>query len=428
MAKKRRGHKDDSKPQKKKKMKIDCSNSEQITIEEVFARFPDLSEGIFGRLDDRSLVSCREVSKTWQEYVDGQRTFWIRKILKVANSQSKFHGEWKMILDKTPIETLKEFARFLWLAPEKETSPLYAAGALGDIELFNRIKEKTGLHEDSKECGGSTPFHVAACNNHLNLCKVIIEKIEDKNPGCNDGITPLHQAAIMGHLKLCKLIMTKLPNKNPGNNKGQTPLHGAAAKGHLQVCKLIMGKLSAKNPGCKQGVTPLHTAAYNGQLAVCQLILEKVADVNPKSNTGNTPLHQAAAGGHINIYQLIYEKIAATGFRLRSMKSVKKNEMNPGNNKGVTPLHCAARLGQFELCKFLCLNLEEKNPKDEDGTTPLHVAVKHGQFDICKLLCLNLKEKNPEDEYGRTPVSLAYYDKQWKILHFLIAENNFDCS
>ena len=106
MAKKRQGNKDDSKPQKKKKMEIDCSKMDQITIEEIFARFPNLGEGIFGRLDDRSLVSCREVSKTWKEYVDSQRIQWIRKILKYANPQSKFHEEWKRVLDKTPVETL----------------------------------------------------------------------------------------------------------------------------------------------------------------------------------------------------------------------------------------------------------------------------------------------------------------------------------
>ena len=182
-------------------------------------------KGILGRLDVRSLVLCREVSKTWQEHVDSQRIFWIRKILKYANSQNKFHEEWKMILDKTPIERLKRFSRFVWLEPQRETSPLYAAGASGDIELFNRIKEKTGLNEVSKNNLGLTPFHIAAFNNRLNLCKVIIEKIRDKNPGCNQGGTPLHGAASMGHLKVCELIMEKLQEKNPGCKKGVTPLH-----------------------------------------------------------------------------------------------------------------------------------------------------------------------------------------------------------
>ena len=85
-------------------MEIVCSENDQITIQEIFARFPNLTEGIFGRLDDQSFASCREVSKTWRDFVDSQRIYWIRKILKYANPQSKFHEEWKMVLDKTPIK------------------------------------------------------------------------------------------------------------------------------------------------------------------------------------------------------------------------------------------------------------------------------------------------------------------------------------
>ena len=90
MSKKRRGNKDDSKPQKMKK--TDCFENDQIfPIEEIFARFPNLSECVFGRLDDQSLASSREVSKTWRDFVDSQRIYWIRKILKYANPQSRFH-------------------------------------------------------------------------------------------------------------------------------------------------------------------------------------------------------------------------------------------------------------------------------------------------------------------------------------------------
>ena len=229
-------------------MEIDCSKNDQIMIEEIFERFPTLSEGIFGRLDDQSLASCRKVSKAWKEYVDIQRIYWIRKIMKYATNplrwswyynipQNRFHGEWKIILDKTPIEVLKKFARFVWLAPRTESSPLYVAGAIGDIELFQSIKEKTDLDEYSKNSLGETPLTAAACNNHLNLCKVIIEKLQDKNPGCNKGQTPLHHAASNGHLDICELIMEKLLDKNPGSNRGTTPLHHAARLGHLKVCQ-----------------------------------------------------------------------------------------------------------------------------------------------------------------------------------------------
>ena len=357
MATKRRGNNADSKPQNKKKTEIDRSENDQITIEEIFARFPKLSECIFTRLDDRSLASCREVNKTWQEYVDIQRVYWIRKISRYANPQSKFHREWKMILDKSPIKFLKQSAATVWENREIEISPLYVAGGMGDIELFNCIKEKTGLNENSKNNLGHTPFHVAAANNRLSLCEVIIDKLQDKNPRSNIGQTPLHHAASEGYLK------------------------------------------------------------------VCQLIMDKVDDKNPKSNVGYTPLHAAAEFGHLNICQLVYENIIGTG--LQSSRALKKLDgMNPETNSGLTPLHQAAKYGHVEVCKFFCLILKEENPKNSKGVTPLHVAAEHGQLDVCKLMCSNLQEKNPKDEKGRTPLDIACSNKHWKVLYFLIAENN----
>ena len=390
MSKKRRGNKDDSKPQKMKK--TDCFENAQIfPIEEMFERLPNLSEDIFGRLDNRSLVSCREVSKTWQGYVDSQRVYWIRQILKCNPPQSKFHGEWKIVLEKTPIETLKKFARFV-LQTSKEKSPIFVAGGLGDVELFKSIKEKTGLNEDSKDNFGRTAFHSAAYNNCLNLCQVIIEELQDKNPGDSDGATPLHYAALRGHLEICQLISTSVQDKNPGNIIGYTPLHYAAKNGHYNVCSLIMDLVDNKNPS---------------------------------SCSGWTALHEAASSGHAIICQLICEKIGSIGLRLQSSKQVEKDYgINPGNYKGNTPLHFAARLGHVEVCKFLCLNLEDKNPKNGEGVTPLHFAAKDGQLDVCKLLCSNLKEKNPKDDDEKTPMDLAYSNKQWKIVRFLIDENN----
>ena len=103
MAKKRKVNKDDSKGQKKKKTENDCSENNQISIEDIFERFPTLSEGIFGRLDDQSLASCRKVSKAWKEYVDIQRIYWIRKIMKYATNPLRWYWwayrwkQWKIV-------------------------------------------------------------------------------------------------------------------------------------------------------------------------------------------------------------------------------------------------------------------------------------------------------------------------------------------
>ena len=47
-------------------------------MEELFARFPHISEKIFQQLDDKSLTNCREVSKSWQEFLDSKNMSWIR--------------------------------------------------------------------------------------------------------------------------------------------------------------------------------------------------------------------------------------------------------------------------------------------------------------------------------------------------------------
>ena len=47
--------------------------------------------------------------------------------------------------------------------------------------------------------------------------------IEDKNPGADNGWTPLHCAADNDHLDVCKLIMDNVKDIKPKNNNGKTP-------------------------------------------------------------------------------------------------------------------------------------------------------------------------------------------------------------
>ena len=63
----------------------------------------------------------------------------------------------------------------------------------------------------------------------LDLCRNIINSVNDKNHVDTEGHTPLHQAASYGHLPIiCILIIENISDKNPANDDGGTPLHFTA--------------------------------------------------------------------------------------------------------------------------------------------------------------------------------------------------------
>ena len=63
-------------------------------MEEVFLRFPHLSENIFDLLDNKSLADCKEVSKSWHFYLAAQK-FLQKRIIKA--NLTKLEGTIEMV-------------------------------------------------------------------------------------------------------------------------------------------------------------------------------------------------------------------------------------------------------------------------------------------------------------------------------------------
>ena len=62
----------------------------------------------------------------------------------------------------------------------------------------------------------------------------------DKNPEDIGGYTPLHSAAENGHVELCRLIMDVIEDIFPKTEDKTTPLHLATRGGHTAVKDLIL--------------------------------------------------------------------------------------------------------------------------------------------------------------------------------------------
>ena len=61
----------------------------------------------------------------------------------------------------------------------------------------------------------------------------------NKNPANNDGWTPIHTAAINSNLEICRLIVNNVDNKHPINNEGKTPKNTTDEKNYTSVSQLF---------------------------------------------------------------------------------------------------------------------------------------------------------------------------------------------
>ena len=99
-------------------------------MEDLITRFQHISEQIFEQLDNKSLANSREVSKSWQLFIDDKDYAWIRivnipRILRV------------------------ELPTYIHLATDK-----------GQLDMFRRILENEKIKNPGNRAG-QTPFHLA---------------------------------------------------------------------------------------------------------------------------------------------------------------------------------------------------------------------------------------------------------------------------
>ena len=120
---------------------------------------------------------------------------------------------------------------------------------------------------------------IAAYHGNVSLFQEIFQLVDDKNPqfGRWPHTNALHTAARFGHSEICKIILDNQEDKNPIHHSVGSVLHVSAEHGHFEVFKLVFDQVKEKNPTFDWNqLTPLHNAAENGHYEICKLILESV--------------------------------------------------------------------------------------------------------------------------------------------------------
>ena len=198
-------------------------------MEEVFLRFPHLSENIFQLLNSESLAKSKEVSKSWYHYLDDQK-FLQTRAKKV----------------KLVIETVEKLG-LIQHHPFKNTFDLHTKKVIINNARNGNFDFVHAKIMNNIDLSGIGSLWVATKDGHfdnlmskvLDVVKYIMDQIEEKNPKDNKGKTPLHYAANYGYVTVFKYIVETVDEKNPTDNDGNTPLDLARHKGFLELFKCM---------------------------------------------------------------------------------------------------------------------------------------------------------------------------------------------
>ena len=57
-------------------------------MEEIFKRFAGLGKGILDQIDDKNLAKSRKINQRWKNFIDREKTIWIRMIKKQVGNFS----------------------------------------------------------------------------------------------------------------------------------------------------------------------------------------------------------------------------------------------------------------------------------------------------------------------------------------------------
>ena len=397
-------------------------------------RFPLMAQKIMNHVDDQTLINFKEAGRTNGDFLGQERFYWLRIIQRYNCLIGELQEVWKQVVRKSPVEIIKELAVAVHQFPkivfkkhkaeilsdeqisplgfvqkiEKQWHPLFIGATCGSINLCYHIIQKVGVKNTSlsRRYGKISPLAFSAfAMSDINIFKFLLEKAEDKNPtlGKDSNWTLLHDLAGKGNLEMCRLMVKAVENKSPCNVDGSTPYHIAAYFGHKEVCRLLMEYHMDKNPKNHLGQTPLYFASLNGHLEVCELLMEMCVDKNHVDDSVRTPLHIASFYGHEEIVGLFIANVADKNLR-----------DNMGQN---TPLLSAIEGGNLNVCKLLIEGYNVNvNMSNNYGMTPLHLASKLGQLEICRFLCKFVLTSNAVDHNEKTPLDLAISEQKWEIV------------
>ncbi|XP_057306768.1 poly [ADP-ribose] polymerase tankyrase-2-like [Hydractinia symbiolongicarpus] len=194
-------------------------------------------------------------------------------------------------------------------------TPLHEAAAKGKFEIC-KLLLKHGADANKKNHEGNTPLDLVKdtfpdvidllrgdvalleAAKKGNLPKVM-KLATPQNINCRDtqgrNSTPLHLAAGYNHVEVAEFLLENGADVNAQDKGGLIALHNASSYGHVDIAALLIKYKADVNATDRWLFTPLHEAAQKGRTQLCALLLTHGADPQLKNQEGQSPLDLASA-------------------------------------------------------------------------------------------------------------------------------------
>lgn len=258
---------------------------------------------------------------------------------------------------------------------------------------------------------GSRLLHVAtqARNDALHKVQYFIEQGIEVDITNEHNSTPLHMSALSNRVDLVRFLIENDADIEAEDVCGIRPLHHAARSGRTEafVCLVTYGADSSAVS--YRGETPLHYSALSGCMQIVRGLVESNADIHVRTNYQETVLHWAARGGQ----RVVLSYLIAMGV-----------DVNGANQACEVPLHFAAFSNDAAVVELLLNKQADPEVRNEMNEVPLHRVFAGPQGEglalVPQLLIGTGKGLTLSDAAGNTPISLAQNRGWSKTIQFLV--------
>ncbi|KAH7002610.1 ankyrin repeat-containing domain protein [Ilyonectria destructans] len=214
----------------------------------------------------------------------------------------------------------------------------------------------------------TSPIHLAAKRDKVDVLQVIISHIEQNTPRYHHFFKPHLEESLRGNSDYA--LISALINQPEISDDGEfwdTPLHHAASVGNLDALNLLIRNGADVDAIDKNQHTPLIVASLNDQLDAVRELLANGAAIECRDFEGDTAMASAVKKGHLGIVQLLDLK---SGFSRHFMNLIGEN------------LTSLARLGDspVETFKYLISRGVDPQQHDRAGSCALSLALNHSKL------------------------------------------------